>query len=85
MVFFSLFFREAGSPVARQVVHAGVHRFFFSFMSSPFPTQHGGDEMEGGVVRGTVRTVNSYESGSVLLEEEGVLVGWGFWSETVRC
>lgn len=27
---FSLFFfREAGSPVARQVVHAGVHRFFF--------------------------------------------------------
>lgn len=54
-------------------------------MSSPFPTQHGGDEMEGGEVRGTVRTVNSYESGSVLLEEEGVLVGWGFLSETVRC
>ena len=32
MVFFSLFFfRGAGSPVARQVVHAGVHRFLFFF------------------------------------------------------
>lgn len=58
--------------------------FFCLFMSSPFP-QHGGDEMEGGEVRGTVHTVNSYESGSVLLEEEEVLVGWGFWSETLRC
>ncbi len=33
------FSKEGGSPVARQVVHAGVHTVF---MSSLVPTRHGG-------------------------------------------
>lgn len=39
------FSTEGGSPVARQVVHAGVHTVFMSFL---FPTHHGGDGMEVG-------------------------------------
>lgn len=42
------FSREAGSPVARQVVHAGVH---VGFMSSPFPTHHSGGWDESGQCR----------------------------------
>lgn len=39
------FFTDGGSPVARQVVHAGVHTVF---MSSLFPPHHGRDRMEVG-------------------------------------
>lgn len=39
------FLTDGGSPVARQVVHAGVHTVF---MSSPSPTGHGGDRVKVG-------------------------------------
>lgn len=43
-------FRRAGGPVERQVVHAGVHMFFFPFFTLKplFPTNRCGDGMEVG-------------------------------------
>lgn len=62
-----------GSPVARQVVHAGVHTVF---MSSQFPTRHGGDGMEvGGGGRVTGLCTHDKAGWSYCSKRECLLVG----------